>query len=240
MILRDPAPSPARAALARGVVSVDVVSDAVCPWCYLGKRRLEAAIRDAGVPVEIRWRPFQLDPAVPPIGLERTAYMLGKFGDQAKIDAAHDRLTEAGAALGLSFAFDRITRAPNTLDAHRLIRWAAAMGKTDMAGQPAPAGQQDAVVEALFRAYFSEGRDIGDRKVLVEIAAAQGLDATLVHRLLASGADEADTREEIASAVRLGVTGVPFFIFAGRYAVPGAQEPRVLAGAIAKARDAEA
>ena len=95
------------------------------------------------------------------------------------------------------------------------------------------------MVEALFRAYFTEGRDIGNRKVLVEIAAAQGLDPTRIHRLLASGTDEADTRDEIASAVRLGVTGVPFFIFAGRYAVPGAQEARVLAGAIAKARDAE-
>ena len=246
MTLRDPAPSPARAALAHRVVSVDIVSDVVCPWCYLGKRRLEAAIRDAGTPVEIHWRPFQLDPTVPPTGLDRTAYMLGKFGDQAKIDAADARLTEAGAVLGLTFAFDRITRAPNTLDAHRLIRWAAAMAQSGGAGQPALAGQpgmpgqQDAVVEALFRAYFTDGRDIGDRKVLVEIAAAEGLDPTLVHRLLASGADEADTREEIASAMRLGVTGVPFFIFAGRYAVPGAQEPRVLAGAIAKARDAEA
>ena len=240
MSLRDPAPSPARSALDRGIVSIDVVSDVVCPWCYLGKRRLEAAIREAGTPVELHWRPFQLDPTVPPTGLDRTAYMLGKFGDQRKIDAAHARLTEAGEALGLTFAFDRITRAPNTLNAHRLIRWAAAMEQTAMAGQPAVAGQQDAVVEALFHAYFTQGRDIGDRKVLVEIAAAAGLDATLVHRLLASGADEAETREEIASAVRLGVTGVPFFIFAGRYAVPGAQEPRVLAGAIAKARATEA
>lgn len=213
-----------------GPVTIDVVSDVVCPWCYLGKRRLEAAVAEAGVPVAIRWRPFQLDPTVPPAGLDRAAYMLGKFGDQAKVDAAHVRLAEAGAALGLDLAFDRITRAPNTLDAHRLIRWAAA------ATEPGAAGRQDAVVEALFRAYFTEGRDIGDRKVLIAVAVAAGLDATLIHRLLASGTDEADTRAEIASAVRLGVSGVPFFIFAGRYALPGAQEPQVLAGVIAKAR----
>ncbi len=219
------ATSPAQDALARGIVTIDVISDVVCPWCYLGKRRLEAAIAEAGTQVEIHWRPFQLDPTVPPTGLDRKAYMLGKFGDQARIDAAHARLGEAGAAAGISFAFDRIMRTPNTLDAHRLIRWAD------------PAGCQDGVVEALFRAYFVEGRDIGDRKVLVEIGAAEGLDATLVYRLLASGADESDTRDEIASAVRLGVNGVPFFIFAGRYAVSGAQEARVLAGAIAKARN---
>lgn len=225
---RDAAPSLAEAAPAAGVVTIDVVSDVVCPWCYLGKQRLEAAVAGAGVPVAIRWRPFQLDPTVPPTGLDRDAYMLGKFGDPAKIEAIHARLTEAGAAVGLAFAFDRIARAPNTLDAHRLIRWAATKDR------------QGKVVEALFRAYFAEGRDIGDRKVLVEIAAAHGLDATLVHRLLASGTDEADTRAEIASAVRLGVGGVPFFIFAGRYAIHGAQDAPVLAGAIAKAREAAA
>ena len=232
--VNDVAPPPAQAVLADDIVTIDVVSDVVCPWCYLGKRRLEAAVTAADVPVAIQWRPFQLDPTVPPAGLDRRAYMLGKFGDQSRIDAAHARLAEAGATVGLDFRFDRITRAPNTLDAHRLIRWAASTG------DPAATARQGDVVEALFRAYFVEGRDIDDRKLLVEIGAAHGLDATLVHRLLASGTDEADTRAEIASAVRLGVTGVPFFIFAGRYGVPGAQDAAVLAAAIAKAREAAA
>ncbi|MDX7950999.1 DsbA family oxidoreductase [Lichenihabitans sp. Uapishka_5] len=222
--MTEPDPSPARAALDGGIVTIDVVSDVVCPWCYLGKRRLEAAVAMADGPVAIHWRPFQLDPTVPPTGLERQAYLQNKLGDQVKIDAIHDRLTETGAAVGIPFAFDRISRAPNTLDAHRLIRWAATTGR------------QEAVVEALFSAYFIEGQDIGDRKILVGLAGTAGLDATLVHRLLMSGTDEADTRAEIASAVRLGVSGVPFFIFAGKYAVPGAQDASVLAGAIAKAR----
>ncbi|MCW6508969.1 DsbA family oxidoreductase [Lichenifustis flavocetrariae] len=220
----EPDDSPARQALERGVVTVDVVSDVVCPWCFLGKRRLEAAIAQSGEPVDIRWRPFQLDPTIPPAGLDRGAYVSAKFGSLAALDAAHEKLSASGAEEGIAFAFDRIARAPNTIDAHRLIRWALS------------ADLQDAVVEALFQAYFVEGRDIGDRKMLVGLAEAAGMDATLVHRLLASGADEADVRDEIATAVRLGVSGVPFFIFAGRYAVPGAQTAEVLAAAIAKAR----
>ena len=215
---------PAREALNSGVVTVDVVSDVVCPWCYVGKRRLEAAIGKSGEAVEVRWRPFQLDPTIPPMGLDRRTYLAGKFGDPAKLDAVHARLTATGAEIGIPFAFDRIARSPNTLDAHRLIRWSAS------------AGRQGEIVEALFHGYFVEGLDIGDSKVLRDIAGRCGMDETLVHRLLASGSDNEDVRQEIATAVRLGVSGVPFFIFAGRYAVPGAQDADVLAAAIAKAR----
>ncbi len=222
----EPVVSPAEAARRRGTVTIDVISDVVCPWCYVGKRRLEAAVATAGLQVELHWRPFQLDPTIPPAGLDRNAYLTGKFGSLDKVEAIHERLTETGSEVGIPFRFQAITRAPNTLDAHRVIRWAASDGR------------QDAVVEALFRAYFVEGRDIGDSKELVSIAGACGMDETTVHRLLASGTNAADVREEIATAGRLGVSGVPFFIFAGRYAVPGAQAPDVLAAAIAKAAEA--
>ena len=222
----EPLVSPAEAARRRGVVSIDVISDVVCPWCYVGKRRLEAAVASAGLAVELHWRPFQLDPTIPPAGLDRTAYLTGKFGSLDKIDTIHRRLTETGLEVGLPFRFEAITRAPNTLDAHRVIRWAASDGV------------QDAVVEALFRAYFVEGQDIGDGKTLVRIAGSCRMDENRVHRLLASGTDLSEVREEIATAGRLGVSGVPFFIFAGRFAVPGAQNPDVLAAAISKAAEA--
>jgi predicted DsbA family dithiol-disulfide isomerase len=219
--------TPAREALSRGIVTIDVISDVVCPWCYVGKRRLEAAISQSGQTVEVHWRPFQLDPTIPAGGLDREAYLTGKFGSMKKVAAIHDQLTTIGAEVDIPFAFERITRSPNTLDAHRIIRWSAS------------SNVQGAVVEALFRAYFVEGRDIGNRGVLAEIAAASGMDAAIVARLFAAGSDERDVREEIATAVRLGVSGVPFFILAGRYAVPGAQSPDVLAAAITKASEAE-
>jgi predicted DsbA family dithiol-disulfide isomerase len=222
----EPMVSPAETARRRGTVTVDVISDVVCPWCYVGKRRLEAAVAKAELPVELHWRPFQLDPTIPSTGLDRNAYLTGKFGSLDKVAAIHERLAETGRAVNIPFRFDAITRAPNTLDAHRLIRWASS------------GGRQDAVVEALFRAYFIEGRDIGDSKDLVRIAGSCGMDEITVHRLLASGADSADVQEEVATAGRLGVTGVPFFIFAGRYAVPGAQDADVLAAAIVKAKEA--
>lgn len=226
---RTPSPggtaSPAEAALARGVVTIDVVSDVVCPWCYVGKRRLETAIAKAGGDVEIHWRPFQLDPTIPPTGLDRRESMIGKFGSAEKIDAIHQRLAETGRAVGIDFDFEAIRRSPNTLDAHRLIRWAASDDR------------QGSVVEALFHAYFVAGRDIGDARELVRIGGACGMDEALVHRLLASSSDVTEVRDEIATAARLGVSGVPFFIFAGRYAVPGAQDPAVLAAAIARARE---
>ena len=211
---------------ANDILTIDVVSDVVCPWCYLGEKRLEMALDEAPQPVALRWRPYQLDPTIPDGGLDRAEYMAKKFGKSGKLQTAHDNLTRLGAEVGLPFAFDKIKRAPNTLDAHRLIRWANS------------AGVQGKVVDRLFKAYFVEGRDIGDRDVLIDIAGECGLDARLVEKLLAEGADADLVREEIAQAQAIGVSGVPFFIFAGRLGVPGAQDPSVLVRAMAQARQA--
>ena len=207
-------------------LTIDVVSDVVCPWCYLGEKRLEAALAEESQPLAVRWRPYQLDPTIPEGGLDRTEYLAKKFGRDGRLQTIHDNLVRLGAEVGLPFAFDRIKRAPNTLDAHRLIRWAAS------------AGAQGKVVDRLFRAYFVEGRDIGDRSVLVEIASECGLEAVIVETLLAEGADVDTVRGEIAQAQAIGVSGVPFFIFAGRLGVPGAQDVSLLRRAIAQAREA--
>jgi predicted DsbA family dithiol-disulfide isomerase len=204
---------------------IDVVSDVVCPWCYLGKRRLARALAsDTGDEIPVRWRPYQLDPTIPVGGLDRKAYMRNKFGDSGRLEEVHDRLRALGAEEGVAFAFDKIERAPNTLDAHRLIRWASVNGA------------QDAIVEKLFSLYFEQGRDIGDRKLLVETAREAGMDHEVVEKLLADGSDESEVRQEIAQAQSLGVTGVPFFIFASRFGVPGAQSAEVLSTAIERAR----
>jgi predicted DsbA family dithiol-disulfide isomerase len=204
-------------------VEIDVVSDVVCPWCFLGKRKLDAAMKQ--VPqfeYEVRWRPFQLDPTIPPEGKSRRDYMSAKFGEE-KIVAIHARLEEAGREDGIAFAFDKITRSPNTLDAHRLIRWAQGSGK------------QSDVVERLFSLYFCEGADIGDRTVLLRVAEQVGLDAETFARLYAEGVDIGTVREEISTAARMGISGVPFFIFNGKYAVSGAQPVDALVGVIWKA-----
>jgi predicted DsbA family dithiol-disulfide isomerase len=210
------------------ILTIDIVSDVVCPWCYLGEKRLEQALEVEAGPVAVRWRPYQLDPTIPAGGLDRAEYMAKKFGASGRLQSVHENLTRLGAEVGLPFAFDKITRSPNTLDAHRLIRWAAS------------AGVQSRVADRLFEAYFVEGRDIGDRVVLTEIAAECGLDADLVERLLAEGADSELVRQEVEQAQAMGVSGVPFFIFAGRLGVPGAQEPSVLRQAMAEARQAMA
>jgi predicted DsbA family dithiol-disulfide isomerase len=207
-----------------GALTIDVVSDVVCPWCYLGKKRLEHALALEPQPIEVHWRPYQLDPSIPKGGVDRRAYLTNKFGNDGRIEAAHERLGALGAEEGIAFAFDRIARAPNTLDAHRLIRWAFL------------SGAQDKVVDRLFGLYFEEGRDIGDRALLIEAARECGMDAKVVEKLLAEGADEDEVRAEIAQAQQLGVTGVPFFIFAQRFAVPGAQSADVLTAAIDRAR----
>jgi predicted DsbA family dithiol-disulfide isomerase len=206
-------------------LTIDVVSDVVCPWCYLGKKRLERALaEEQGETIVVHWRPYQLDPSIPKEGVERRAYMINKFGNDGRIEAAHERLRALGAEEGIAFAFDKIARAPNTLDAHRLIRWAFVTGA------------QDKVVDRLFKLYFEEGRDIGERALLIETAEQCGMDREIVEKLFADGADEDEVRAEIAEAQRLGVTGVPFFIFAQRFGVPGAQSADVLTTAIDRAR----
>lgn len=205
-------------------VTVDVISDVVCPWCFLGKKRLEraiAALPDIGI--DVRWRPYQLDATIPPEGMDRTAYMKRKFGDLTRVDAAHARLEQLGAEEGIRFDFGAIKVSPNTLDAHRIVRWAAA------------AGAQSQVVADLFSRYFEHGENIGSRPILIDVARENHMDAALAESLLDTDADIGDVKAEIEMAGRMGITGVPCFIIAGKYAVMGAQSAEVLAEAITKA-----
>lgn len=209
----------------RTSITIDVISDVACPWCFLGMKRLEHAVELASdVDVQIRWRPYQLDPSIPKEGLPRRKYMLDKFGDESRLTAAHERLTMLGEVEGIRFNFDAMQVSANTLDAHRLIRWG---------GSPkSPPGAQAQVVKRLFEMNFEEARDIGTRDVLTEAAADAGMDANLVEALLSSHADVESLQNEIAAASQMGVTGVPCFLLEGKYAVMGAQEAEVLADAI--------
>ena len=203
-------------------MQIDVISDTVCPWCFIGKRRLARAMAmrpDIGF--DVRWRPFQLDPTIPKEGLNRKAYLQAKFGDGG-LTEAHRMLTQEGAKEGIVFAFDSILRAPNTLNSHRLIRWAEM------------AGTQDDVVERLFIAYFENGEDIGDIRVLSDIADLCGMDGVDIAQMLESDADTALVEREEKLAREMGVTGVPAFIFGNRIAISGAREPEILAAAIDK------
>ncbi len=202
-------------------LKIDIVSDVMCPWCFIGKRRLEKALEAAhDVPVKVEWHPFQLDPTIPAGGKDRRKYLEDKFGSAERISEIYGRITAAGADEEIPFAFDKIEVSPNTLDAHRLIRWAGIEGL------------QDAVVERLFQLYFVEGANLTDHAVLVDAAKAAGMDGEVVARLLASDADLAETEAEIVHAQAIGVTGVPCFILDGKYAVSGAQPADVLEGAI--------
>ncbi|MBZ9758448.1 DsbA family protein [Mesorhizobium sp. ESP6-5] len=212
-------------------ITVDVVSDVVCPWCFIGQKRLDKAIAAAGdVEVHIRWRPFQLDPTIPPQGKDRHGYMLAKFGSDERIREIHARIEPLGEAEGISFAFDAIKVAPNTLDAHRLIRWAGAAGED----------VQNRLVRRLFQLNFEEGANIGDHTVLVEAAREAGMDAAIVETLLPSDADVEAVRTEIATASRMGITGVPCFLLEDKYAVMGAQDADRLADAIRQVAAAKA
>ena len=212
-------------------ITVDVVSDVVCPWCFIGQKRLDKAVAAAGnVDVHIRWRPFQLDPTIPPQGKDRREYMLAKFGSDERIREIHARIEPLGEAEGISFAFDAIRVAPNTLDAHRLIRWAGAAGEA----------VQNRLVRRLFQLNFEEGVNIGDHAVLVEAAREAGMDASVVASLLPTDADVEAVRTEIATASRMGISGVPCFLLEGKYAVMGAQDADTLADAIRQVAAAKA
>ena len=207
---------------------IDVVSDVVCPWCYVGKKRLEAALAlTPDIKTEIHWRPYQLDPTIPAEGVSRRAYMEKKFGSLDKIKPVHDRLTELGRELGITFDFSGIAVSPNTLDAHRMIRWAFG-------------NRQDAMVEALFRAFFVEAKNLADHHVLTEIGASAGFPREALVALLQSDEDKAAVQDEIAAAQNLGIQGVPFFIFGQKYAVSGAETAEHLASAIRQAASAAA
>jgi len=212
-------------------ITVDVVSDVVCPWCFIGQKRLDKAVAAAGdVDVHIRWRPFQLDPTIPPQGKDRREYMRAKFGSDERIREIHARIEPLGEAEGISFAFDAIKVAPNTLDAHRLIRWAGAAGEA----------VQNRLVRRLFQLNFEEGVNIGDHAVLVEAAREAGMDASVVASLLPTDADVEAVRTEIATASRMGISGVPCFLLEGKYAVMGAQDVDTLADAIRQVAAAKA
>ncbi len=197
-------------------MKIDIISDTICPWCYIGKRRLERALaqRDE-LEVEITWRPFQLNPDMPAGGLDREAYLNAKFGGAQRAEQIYAAIREAGDGEGIDFAFDKIARTPNTIDSHRLLHWAGA------------AGLQDAVVEVLFQRYFEEGADIGDREVLVAIAVQGGMDGDEVRARFERGDDLELVAAQDTNARQRGVAGVPYFIIAGKYAVSGAQDPSV-------------
>jgi predicted DsbA family dithiol-disulfide isomerase len=209
-------------------VAIDVIADIACPWCYIGKRRLEQVIAAFhGIEAHVRWRPYQLEPGLPRDGLGgRAARSRELASEQAEI--ARAGLQAAGREVGLTFAFDKISSSPNTLDAHRLVR----LGKIG--------GIQGKVLERLFKAFFCDGVDIADRRSLVELGIEAGLDRDTVEGLFATRDDILTVQEELATTRRLGVTIVPFFIFGNDVVVPGAGSREMLAAALSKASAAAA
>jgi len=203
---------------------IDMVSDVVCPWCFIGKRRLEKAIAlKPTIPVEVRFRPYFLNPWVPREGISREEYLTTKFGSPERYRAIAQRVAQAAAAEGLTYALDAIKRQPNTLDCHRLILWAG-----EKAGR---------MKQRLMDLYFTEGGDLTDRETLVRAAADCGLDAEVVRRKLAGDDDVARVEQEAESAKEAGIDGVPCFILGGLVAVQGAQSPEYLAQAIEQASE---
>lgn len=207
-------------------IQIDVVSDVMCPWCYIGKRRLEQALEQVSdVEVNINWRPFQLDPTLPPEGRDRREYLEKKFGGPEKAKEIYTRIEHAGRDEGLDFNFPAIALSPNTIDAHRVIRWSSNEGQD----------VQDKLVEGLFKAFFMDGQNVGDSKVLTKIAGDAGMDASVVAALLSTDQDKEAVANEIEVAQKMGVSGVPCFIIDNKYAVMGAQSPEQIAGAIREA-----
>jgi predicted DsbA family dithiol-disulfide isomerase len=213
--LMSPAPLP-----------IDVVSDVVCPWCYIGKRLLEMAIAlKPEIPVAVRFRPYLLNPWVPREGMSREEYLIAKFGSVERYNSGASRIAEAANSVDLVYAREKIKRQPNTLDCHRLIRWAE------------PAGLAAMMKQRLMTLYFAEGADLSNRDVLVQAAADAGLDEAEVRKKLATDVDVQEVETEAASAKEAGIDAVPCFIFGGLIAVGGAQSPQYLAQAIERAAE---
>lgn len=190
---------------------IDIISDTICPWCFIGKRRLERALSLAPQPaVQVAWHPFQLNPDMPPEGMERGAYVRLKFGDERGAKA-YDAIREAGAGEGIAFNFEGIKRTPNTVESHRMVRYAGHHGV------------EHQVVEGLFQAYFLDGRDVGDRITLLDIGAAAGLERGPLADYMESEAGVAEVKGEDRMARRMGIEGVPCFIFERKYVLSGAQ-----------------
>ncbi len=199
-------------------MEIDIIFDTVCPWCFIGKKRLEMAL--AARPhfeVKKTWKPFLLNPEMPADGIDRTAYLIKKFGSEARINHMYGTLGEAGQSVEIDFAFERIHKTPNSVDSHRLLQFAARHGLSD------------AMVEALFVEFFLNGRDIGDIGVLVDIGARGGLDAGDLRAYLESGDGVLQIYDLNVEAHRLGINGVPAFSFNRKFLITGAQDPQVLA-----------
>jgi predicted DsbA family dithiol-disulfide isomerase len=209
---------------------IDVISDVVCPWCFIGKRNLERALETwqekhpDETPV-VRWHPFQLNPQLPEGGIPRKQYLENKFGGPERAKEIYARVSAAGKRAGIDFAFDNIQVQPNTIDAHRLIHYAGEQDK------------QDAMAEVIFRRYFVEGVDLSDKETLADIAQQAGMDRDEAAAYLAGDADRALIEEQDRRARAIGVEGVPFFIFNQRLALSGAQPPEVIVEAMEKARE---
>jgi len=202
-------------------ITIDVISDVMCPWCYIGKRRFEKALAlRPDINVDVRWRPYQLDETIPKEGIDRKEYLSTKFGGSERAAQIYQAVSDAGDEENIPFAFGDIKRSPNTLDAHRLIRWAQA---PDL---------QDEMVERLFSLYFLEGSDIGNSDVLLGAAKDVGLDLTIVTDLIETDADRDLVTKEVGLAREMGVNGVPCFIVANKYAVMGAEQPEVIVRAL--------
>ncbi|HLW49177.1 MAG TPA: DsbA family oxidoreductase [bacterium] len=220
---------------------IEIVSDVVCPWCFVGKRRLEQALALVGRDPEagrapsprVVWKPFELNPGLPREGIDRAAYRRAKFGSLEYSRMLDARLLAVGESVGIAFAFDKIQRTPNTFDAHRLLWLAGGVAHPARPSSPADSlGRQDALAEALFRAYFLEGRNIGDHAVLADLADAAGIPRERAASLLAGRDGEREVRLEEDWAWRSGVQGVPHFVIEDAAPISGAQSPEVLAAAI--------
>jgi predicted DsbA family dithiol-disulfide isomerase len=197
-------------------IKLDIMSDPICPWCYIGKAHLDRALAsEPDHPFVIEWHPFQLNPDMPAGGMDRRAYLEGKFGGKEGAVKAYAPVVEHAKKAGLTINFEDMKRTPNTLDAHRLIHWAGIEGR------------QTAAVSALFKAYFVDARDIGDAEVLADIADGIEMDASVVRRLLASDSDAQDIRDRDDHSRKMGISSVPTFIVGGKHAVPGAQPPEL-------------
>ncbi len=197
-------------------VKLDILSDPICPWCYIGKTHLDKALAEVpDHPFVIEWHPFQLNPDMPREGMDRRDYLERKFGGKDGAVKAYAPVVEHAGNAGLTINFEAMTRTPNTLDAHRLIHWAGIEGK------------QTEIVDALFKAYFEEGRDIGDHDVLADIADNVGMDASVVRKLLQSDSDAQSIRDRDAHSRQMGVNSVPTYIVANKHAVPGSQPPEL-------------
>ena len=208
-------------------MQIEIYSDVVCPWCFVGKRRLERALETAGYAnrARVTWRPFELNPSMPKEGMDRRVYLDAKFGGAEARREIEERVAKVGEAEGIVFAFDRIKRTPNTFEAHRLI-W--------FAGQQ---GCQDEVAEALFCSYFTKGRRIGNLDSLAEIASDCGLDREEVERFLSSDRAVQEVRAEEATGHRLGIRGVPYFVLNGSISISGAQPLDIFVSALQQAED---